>query len=92
MTAIGFGLVGTILLAVALSKWMRAISVSLNALETFKDTFINGGDIINPTGADKHRSDAAKNAATMTYLGLLFIIVSSVCQILVVYFSGMANP
>ena len=83
------GLLGTFLLAVSLSRWMRAISLSLDAREQFKDTILSSGNIINVTGADKHRSKAATWSKWFTYIGLFLIVVASVCQVIVLYFSSL---
>jgi ABC-type multidrug transport system permease subunit len=84
LAAVLCGLLGTIVLAFALSKWMAAVSLSLTTLEAYKDT--NGH--VNAKGADKHRSSAAKYSQILTYAGLVLIILASALQVIALYFSA----
>ena len=77
------GLLGTILLAFALSRWMAAVSLSLTALEAFKSTLLKGNMTLDVRGADKHRNKGASRSTTLTYFGLLLIGIASLLQIYV---------
>jgi len=92
LAAVGCALLGTVLLAFALSRWMSAISLSLTALEEFKDTYLAGGDVLSITGTKKHRAAAAINAQCLTYAGLFLVIAASVFQLIALCNANPTTP
>ena len=58
-----------------------AFNSSITALEHFKDTILNGGDIVSFTGLDKHRKNALKNNKSITQIGLVMLILGFVLQL-----------
>ncbi len=85
-------LLGTILLAFALSRWMAAVSLSLTALEAFKSTLLQGNMTLDVRGADKHRTRGASRSTALTYFGLILIGVASLLQIYVLCAKRSAPP
>ncbi len=86
------GLLGTIFLAFALSRWMAAVSLSLTALEAFKSNLLNGNMTLDVRGADKHRTKGASRSTALTYIGLLLMGVASLIQIYVLCCTRSAPP
>lgn len=75
---ISINVVGSVLLAISLNSIIKAYNSSITALEHFKDTLVDGGDVVSFTGLDKHRKNALKNNRSLTVIGLLMLIIGFV--------------
>jgi hypothetical protein len=78
---ISINVFGSVLLAISLNSIIMAFNSSITALEHFKDTILNGGDIVTFTGLDKHRKNALKNNKSITQIGLVMLILGFVLQL-----------
>ena len=74
--------IGSVLLAFSLGKTINMINTSLVALEAFKDSFLSGREIVSFTGMDLQRSKALKKSKNLTIIGLIFLIVGFLLQML----------
>ena len=83
IASVACALFGTVLLAFALSRWMGAISLSLLALEVFRDAIVTGNTLPNITGTDRHRANAVRWSQYYTYGGLFLIVCASILQVIV---------
>jgi hypothetical protein len=92
VASVACALFGTVLLAFALSRWMSAISLSLLALEVFRDAIVTNGPLPNITGTDRHRAAAVTCSKYLTYGGLFLIVSASVLQIIALWFSDASSP
>ena len=80
-------LVGSIILAVSLNKYLRSLDISFSTLETSVD---NLADILNDTqqkgiivnGMNKHRKKSKRCAKNYTIIGMILIILGFGIQIL----------
>ena len=79
---ISINVVGSVLLAISLNSIIKAYNSSITALEHFKDTLVDGGDVVSFTGLDKHRKNALKNNKTLTGIGLVMLIIGFILQLL----------
>jgi hypothetical protein len=77
---------GSILLAFSLNRTTKMLNTSITALEHFKNTFLNKGDVISFTGMDIHRSKAVNNSKTFTLVGLLLLVAGFILQLLPLIF------
>jgi len=83
IASVACALIGTVLLAFALSRWMGAISLSLLALEVFRDAVVTRNTLPNITGTDRHRANAVRWSKYLTYGGLFLIVCASILQVIV---------
>jgi hypothetical protein len=80
------GLIGTIVLAFALNNYLKAFNSSFNALEKGIEGL---ADYLNNqtrnaaifTGLDIIRKNGQKKAKTLTWIGIILIIISFILQI-----------
>lgn len=82
LLGLSLNLIGSIILAFSLNKTIEMLGTSISALEIFKDTYLNRGDIVSVEGMDKHRKRVFNKAKGMTNFGLTFLILGFVLQIL----------
>lgn len=78
--------IGSIFLAYALNKTTRLLNTSIGALEHFKDTLLNDGDVISFTGMESHRKNALKNSKQLTSIGLVLLIIGFLLQLVPLLF------
>lgn len=76
------GIIGTIILAISLGRLLKALRLSVTAHEIFIESFTSGGNVVKLTGTDLHIARGSKNAATLTFVGLLLVITGFVLQLL----------
>lgn len=77
-----FNTVGSILLAISLNRTLKMLDSSIKALELFKDTFLDKGDIVSLTGLDTHRENAIKKDKQRMAWGLIFLIIGFILQLI----------
>lgn len=77
-----FNTIGSIVLAYSLSKTINMLDVSITALEHFKDSVTDGGDIVSFRGLETHRKNGFRNSKLLTLIGLFLIISGFVLQLL----------
>jgi len=81
LIGITLGLLGTIILAFSLNRLLKSFDSSIKALEIFKET-ITQKNTIDIIGLDKHRAIANSKSKKNVIMGLLFIIVGFVFQLI----------
>lgn len=84
LTIIGLFLntLGSGVLAFALNKTTKMLHSSITALEHFKDTSLNSGDVISISGMDRQRKVALSNSNKLTNIGMILLIFGFILQIL----------
>ena len=84
LTIIGLFLntLGSGVLAFALNKTTKMLHSSITALEHFKDTSLNFGDVVSISGMDRQRKIALSNSNKLTNIGMILLIFGFILQIL----------
>lgn len=84
LTIIGLFLntLGSGVLAFALNKTTKMLHSSINALEHFKDTSLNSGDVVSFSGMDRQRKVALSTSNKLTNIGMILLIFGFILQIL----------
>jgi len=82
VVGLSVSIIGSIILAVSLNKFLKMIDSSILALELFRETFLSNGNVVQITGMEKHRNHTKTKAARNTLIGLVLIILGFVCQLL----------
>lgn len=81
-----FGLIlntiGSTILAFSLNRYIRMINTSITALEAFKDTFLEGGDILSFTGLEDKRKEVSAKSKIWTTFGVWCLILGFVIQLI----------
>lgn len=75
ITGLVLNMAGSIFLAYSLNNTTKILNTSITALEHFKDTFLNKGDVLSFTGMDIHRKKALENSKLLTSLGLALLVI-----------------
>lgn len=88
---LSINIIGSVFLAILLNSIIKAYNSSITALEHFKDTFLNGTDVVSFTGLDKHRKNALKNNKALTGIGLVMIIIGFILQLLSIIMNVTSN-
>ena len=73
---------GSGVLAFALNKTTKMLHSSITALEHFKDTSLNFGDVVSISGMDRQRKIALSNSNKLTNIGMILLIFGFILQIL----------
>ena len=73
--------IGSIVLAFTLTKTIKIFDTSITALELFKDTYLSKENVISLTGMDSHRKNVKKKSSLYTKVGLAFLIIGFILQI-----------
>lgn len=58
------------------------INASIMALESFKDSFLDGGDIVSFTGLDEKRKETLSKSKGWTIIGIVCLILGFVFQLI----------
>ena len=69
-------------MAFSISKFLGIFNDSLKALEIFKDTLIDNNDVFSFTGLDKHRENALYSSKKLTIIGILFLCLGFMLQLI----------
>ncbi len=79
---LSINIIGSIFLAISLNSIIKAYNSSITALEHFKDTILEGENVVSYTGLDKHRKNALKDNKALTAIGLVMLIIGFILQLL----------
>ncbi len=79
---ISTNIVGTIILAISINSIIKAYNLSFTALEHFKESFVNGKNVVSFTGLDKHRKKALINNKILIGVGLILLVVGFLLQLI----------
>lgn len=76
------GIAGTIILAISLNRFLKAVHTSVKAHELFIETYTSGGDVLQIAGTDQHVSRAVKKAGSLTVTGIILVTIGFSLQLL----------
>lgn len=76
------GIIGTIILAISLGRFLKALRLAVTAHEIFIESSLRGGNIVQITGTDLHIARGSKNAASLTVTGLVLVVIGFTLQLL----------
>lgn len=82
ITGLILNTIGSIILAISLTKTLQMFDVSIRALEIFKDSILGGGNVVSIENLNKKRSNAKKNDRNYLVIGLFMVIVGFILQLL----------
>jgi hypothetical protein len=74
------GLLGSVLLAISLSRWVDTISWAIDALNTSVMTVASPGDAVVFTGIETHVERDQKRATFLVTFGLWLLVLSFFLQ------------